>query len=210
MNPALGRRDAVVLLALVLLGAGVPLALAAAAGALGVPSNDDWVYRLGADAVYRSGAITMPGHTATAAGQILLVQPLLWLSGGAPWAYPAFGLGMAALGIAAAYLLARSVVGPGAAAMAAILVIAFPGFARESASFMTDVPTFALEMVSLLLGTVWLRSGRTLGPGGLAWRRRAGGHHPRVRRRGAGGRPRRRVGSQPARGPTAGSSPSRD
>lgn len=156
----LGRRDALVLAALLLVGVGAPLALAAAAGAVGVPSNDDWVYIRGADSLYRTGSITMPPHTASVVGQIILVQPILWLAGGASWAYTAFGLGMAALGIVATYLLGRSLVGRGAAALAAILMIAFPGFARESASFMTDGPALALEMLSLWLGMAWLRTGR--------------------------------------------------
>ncbi|MBA2719589.1 MAG: glycosyltransferase family 39 protein [Chloroflexi bacterium] len=156
----LDRGDAVALAALLLVGVGAPLALAAAAGAVGVPSNDDWVYIRGADSLYRTGSIAIPGHTAAAVGQIVLVQPLLWLAGGASWAYTAFGLAMAALGIVATYLLGRYGAGRRAAVLAAVLVITFPGFARESASFMTDGPAFALEMLSLWLGMAWLRSGR--------------------------------------------------
>jgi hypothetical protein len=146
--------------ALLLLGVAVPLAMAIAAGAIGVLSDDEWVYALGADSLYRTGAITMPGHTAAAVGQIVLVQPLLWLSGGASWAYSAFGLAMAALGLVATYLLARQYLGWAAAGTVALLVVCFPGFARQSAGFMTDVPAFALTMLSLLLGVRWLRHGR--------------------------------------------------
>ncbi len=156
----LGRRDLAVLVVLLLLGVAAPLAMAAAAGAIGVPSNDEWVYALGADSLYRTGTITMPSHTASAVGQIVLAQPLLWLSGGASWAHSAFGLVMAAIGIVAAYLLARQYLGWASSATAAVLVIAFPGFARQSAGFMTDVPMFALTTLSLLLGVRWLRRGR--------------------------------------------------
>ncbi len=38
-----------------------------------------------------------------------------------------------------------------------LLILAFPGFARSSATFMTDVPTYALMMLCLLLGTRWLQ-----------------------------------------------------
>ncbi len=156
----LGRRDLGVLLALLLLGVAAPLAMAVAAGAIGVPSNDEWVYAIGADSLYRTGTITMPSHTASAVGQIVLAQPLLWLAGGASWAHSAFGLVMAAIGIVATYLLARQYLGWAASATVAVLVIAFPGFARQSAGFMTDVPTFALTTLSLLLGVRWLRRGR--------------------------------------------------
>ena len=161
MTPPLGRRDALALVALLLLAAALPLAMAAAAGAVGVPSNDDWIYELGAAGLYGSGSAAMPGHTAAAVGQLALVQPLLWLSGGASWAYTAFGLLAGALGVGAAYLLARwSGLGPGAGALAGLLLVACPGFARETATFMTDVPALSLELLSLLLGAVWLRGGR--------------------------------------------------
>ena len=156
----LDRRDVAGLGFLLLLGVGVPLALAAAAGAVGVLSNDDWVYALGAQSLYRTGAITMPGHTAAAVGQVVLAQPLLWLSGGATWAYTVFGLATGGLGIASTYLLGRQYLDRGAAAMVALLVLAMPGFVRQSAGFMTDVPAFALATLSLLLGVRWLRGGR--------------------------------------------------
>ena len=65
----LGRRDLAVLLALLLLGVAAPLAMAIAARAIGVPSNDEWVYALGADSLSRTGTITMPSHAASAVGR---------------------------------------------------------------------------------------------------------------------------------------------
>jgi hypothetical protein len=154
------RRDVLAITALGLIGAGTPLWLSAAAGAIGVPSNDDWVYMRGAESLFRTGSIDMPGRTAAAIGQVVLVQPLLWLSGGDPWVFTAFGLVMALIGLASSYLLARCFLGTGSAAMVALLLVAFPGFARESATFMTDVPAFALAQLCLLLGTRWLQGGR--------------------------------------------------
>ena len=103
--------------------------------------------------VYETGQVGAFGHTTAFVGQLGLVQPFLWLSGGQPWAFTAFGLVMAGLGIACTYLLARRYLGIGSAVMVVLLVLAFPGFARSSASFMTDVPTYALMMLCLLLGT---------------------------------------------------------
>lgn len=142
---------------LVLVGVGIPLWLAAAAGAIGLPSNDDWVYMRGAESLFRTGAVEMPGHYAALIGQLVMVQPLLWLSGGDPWAFTAFGLLMALLGIVSAYLLARRFVGVGSALMVVLLILVFPGFSRESATFMTDGPAYALAMLSLYLGTRWLQ-----------------------------------------------------
>ena len=153
----IGRRDAAALATLVVAGVGVPLLLSAAAGAIGIPSTDDWVYIRGADSLFRTGAIAMPAHTAASIGQLVLVQPLLWLSRGNTWAFTAFGLIMAGTGLASTYLLARRFVGFGSAAMVVLSVEAFPGFAREAATFMTDVPTFALITLCLLVGTRWLQ-----------------------------------------------------
>ena len=151
-----GRRDMFALATLGLAGVGIPLWLSAAAGAIGVPSNDDWVYMRAAGSLFRTGSVDMPGHTAASIGQIVMVQPLLWLSGGSPWGFTAFGLVMALIGVASTYLLARRFVGTGSVVMVVLLVEAFPGFAREAATFMTDVPAFALALLCLLLGTRWL------------------------------------------------------
>ena len=127
--------------------------MAAVAGAIGLPSNDDWVYMRAANSLYGSGVVDMAGHTASAIGQIALVQPFLWLSRGEPWAFMAFGLTMASIGIASTYLLARRFVGVASAVFVVLLLLAFPGFIRVSATFMTDVPAYALAMLCLLLGT---------------------------------------------------------
>ena len=153
----IGRRDMFALAIVCLVGVGIPLFLSAAAGTISIPHNDDWVYMRAAESLFRTGSIDMPGHTAAAIGQLVMVQPLLWLSGGNPWAFTAFGLVMALIGVASTYLLARRFVGTGSAVMVVLLVLAFPGFARETASFMTDVPAYALAMLCLLLGTRWLQ-----------------------------------------------------
>ena len=154
------RRDLAAVAALGALAAGVPLWLATAAGAVGIPGGDDWVYMRGANSLYASGVIDMPGHTAASVGQLLLVQPLLWLSGGLPWAFTAFGLVMGLLGVTSAYLLARRFVGVGSAVLVALLVLAWPGYAREAATFSTDVPASALATLCLLLGVTWAQGGR--------------------------------------------------
>ena len=157
------RQDVIALGALTVAGVGVPLWLAAAAGAIGLPNGDDWVYKQGADSLFRTGSIDMPGHTAAAIGQVLMAQPFLALSGGDPWAFTAFGSVMACIGIVSSYLLARRFTGTGTAVLVVLLVVAIPGFAREPTGFNTDGPAFALEMLCLLLGVAWLQgSGKRL------------------------------------------------
>ncbi len=153
----LDRKDAIAVGALMTIAVAIPLWMAVAAGTIGIPAADDWVYMQGADSLYRTGTVHMAGHTAASIGQLVLVQPLLWLSAGAPWAYTAFGLLLAAVGVIATYLLARRFVATGAAVMAVLLILAFPGFARETATFMTDIPTYALIVLCLLEGTRWLQ-----------------------------------------------------
>jgi 4-amino-4-deoxy-L-arabinose transferase-like glycosyltransferase len=153
----IGRRDLFALAILGLVGIGIPLSLSSAAGAIGIPGNDDWVYMRAAGSLFRTGSVDMPGHTAAFVGQLVMVQPLLWLSGGNPWAFTAFGLVMGLLGVASTFFLARRFVGTGSAVLVVLVVEAFPGFARETASFMTDVPAYALGVLCLLLGTRWLQ-----------------------------------------------------
>ena len=152
----IGPRDIVALMGLGLVAVGIPLWLSAAAGAIGSPSGDDWVYMRGASSLFATGSIAMPGHNAAAFGQLVLVQPLLWLAGGHSWAFTAFGLIMGIIGTAATYLLARRFVSVGSAVLVVLLVAAFPGFARETATFVTDVPAYALGTLCLLLGVRWL------------------------------------------------------
>jgi hypothetical protein len=155
-------RDLVAIVGLVLVAVGIPLALSGAAGAIGLPTNDDWVYMRAANSLFATGRLDMPGHTTAFLGQLVLVQPFMWLAGGQAWAFTAFGLTMTGVGIAATYLLARRYLGIGSAVMVCLLVIVFPGFARSAASFMTDIPTYALIMLCLLVGTGWVEgsSGR--------------------------------------------------
>lgn len=153
----LGRHDAVALAGLGLIAVGIPLWMSAAAGGIGFPSNDDWVYMRGALSLFRNGAIDMPGHTAATFGQLLLVQPLLWLTGGAMWVFTAFGLAMGLIAAISTYLLARRFVGAGSAVFAVAVLLAFPGLARQMATFMTDLPASALSTLCLLLGVRWLQ-----------------------------------------------------
>ena len=153
----LGRPDAVALVGLGLVGVGIPLWMSAAAGGIGFPSNDDWVYVRGALSLFRTGSIDLPGHTAATVGQLALVQPLLWLTGGAMWAFTAFGLAMGLIAVVSTYLLARRFVGAASAVFAVALLLVYPGLARQMATFMTDLPACALSTLCLLLGVRWIQ-----------------------------------------------------
>ncbi len=157
MPERLGRRDAIALIFGGLTSVGMPLWLSAAAGAIGLPNNDDWVYTRAAESLFLTGHIDMPGHFAASIGQLLMVQPLLWLSGGDHWAFTAYGLLMTLIAVTSTYLLARRFVGVASALLVVLLLEAFPGMARESATFMTDVPAYAFSAACLFLGIRWLQ-----------------------------------------------------
>ena len=152
-----GRRDLAALVALGLIGVGVPLVMVASAGGIGLPSNDDWVYMRGALSLFRTGAIDLPGHTAATIGQIALIEPFLWLTGGSMWVFTAFGLAMGLIAIVATFLLARRFIGTGSAVLAVAVLLVYPGLSRQMATFMTDLPSCALSTLCLLLGVRWLQ-----------------------------------------------------
>ena len=113
VRTSLDRRDVFAIAVLGLIGVGIPLWLAAAAGAIGIPTIDDWVYMRGPLTCLTPAPSTCPDTRRQSIGQLLMVQPLLELSGGDPWAFTAFGLIMTSIGIVATYLLARRFVGTG-------------------------------------------------------------------------------------------------
>jgi hypothetical protein len=152
---ALDRRDAWVLLALLVVAVVVPVAVGAWAGILDIPRNDDWSYREIAGTLYRTGRLGLDNAAETAlVGQLFLVQPFLWLSGGQAWAFWVAGATFDAVAVISGYLLARRLLPRPHATLAVALLVLFPGYLAYATSFMTDVPTIAAEFVCLGLGMV--------------------------------------------------------
>jgi hypothetical protein len=145
-----------------LIGVGVPVLLGVVSGAIGVPHNDDFNYRRVALGLYEDGQVQLTGWTVMSLiGQLALVQPLLWMSGGAPWAFATMTAILALVGIAASYLVARRVLPIKRSFIAVLIVLLFPGFLLNTTSFMTDVPAHAGEMLCLALGAAALQPERT-------------------------------------------------
>ncbi|MGD0742006.1 MAG: glycosyltransferase family 39 protein [Acidimicrobiales bacterium] len=161
--PAWQRRDAIALALLICLGTGLPLALSAGSGALGVPQNDDWAFRRIAGEFFRSHHIVLIGWgQMTLVGQVLSVQPLLALSNGSGWAYGVYGAMSGGAALAATYCAARRFVPTGRALLAGLLVALAPGFLATEPTFMTDVPALAATMACLAVGLYALdRTGRS-------------------------------------------------
>jgi 4-amino-4-deoxy-L-arabinose transferase-like glycosyltransferase len=150
------------LLGIVTVGVGLPALLGAASGALFVSHNDDFNYRRVALGLYETGQIQLTGWTVQSLiGQLLFVQPFLWLSSGEAWAFAVATAVLAVVALAASYYLVRRLLPVRWALFALGTTLFFPGFLLNTTSFMTDVPALAGEMLCLALGAAALeRRGR--------------------------------------------------
>jgi len=140
----------------------LPAVVSVATGSFSISQNDDWAYRRIAEHFAQTGHVAFTGWTPmTLIGQILWSWPFLRIFRDHGWV---FGLSTAVLGVigvSCAYYVARQVLTRSWAAGAVLLVVAVPGFAWSTSTFMTDVPAFAAEMACLALGVAALgRSGR--------------------------------------------------
>jgi len=161
-----GRRDWLAIAAIVAVAVGVPAVLGIASGSLDIPHNDDFDYRQIALNLWSTGRLEMRGWgVMSLIGQILFIQPFLWLSGGAPWAFAAATASLTIAGLVGAFLLLRRVLGTGATTLAVLAAVLVPGFLVNTTSFMTDLPGLAAEFVCLALGSAGI--GRT---GQISWR----------------------------------------
>jgi hypothetical protein len=156
-------KDTLVVFVLVAVGVGVPAVLGWVSGALTIPHNDDFNYRRVALGLYQTGQVQLTGWTVMSLiGQLVIVQPALWVSGGAPLAFAAVTSVFSLVAIVAAYLLVRPILSAPLAMFTALGLLFFPGFLLNTTSFMTDVPALAGEMACLALGAMALvRRGRT-------------------------------------------------
>jgi len=102
----------------------------------------------------------------TLIGEIFFVQPFLWLSGGAAWAFTASTAVLASVGIVAGYALVHRVLSAPRAALTVLGVLIFPGFVLNTTTYMTDVPAWAMSLTCLLLGVIALER---IGKGPWPW-----------------------------------------
>jgi hypothetical protein len=157
----LTRRDLVLLAALIAVAVVIPLALFIATGAIDIAHNDDFSYRRAALGLYSNGEIQLTGWgVMTLVGQLLFVQPFLWVSAGASASLGVSTAVLAVVTIAAGFVLARQLLPLGLATLAVLELVVFPGFLINTTSFMTDIPTLAGELLCLLFGVLALQNPR--------------------------------------------------
>jgi hypothetical protein len=152
---ALDVRDVWIVGAILFVAVALPILVGAAAGTLEIPRNDDWSYRGIASRLFATGRFELDGAAQTIVlGQILLTQPLLWLSGGAPWAFLAVGILAAGFAAVGGYLLVRRFLDRRSALLAIGALILFPGYLAYDISYMSDVPALACQFGCLGLASV--------------------------------------------------------
>jgi 4-amino-4-deoxy-L-arabinose transferase-like glycosyltransferase len=142
----LNRRDVWILGALLIAAVLLPILVGMVAGTLDIPRNDDWSYRGIATRLFTTGRLELDGAAETAVlGQVLLTQPLLWLSGGTWWAFLVAGVLFGTLAVVGGYLLVRRFLDRASAAIAVGSLVFFPAYLAYAISYMTDVPALACQ-----------------------------------------------------------------
>ena len=127
--------------------------LAAAAGAWGIPRDDDWAFTRIAFGLERTGHLQLVGwNKMTLVGLIGWAQPWLLVLGRHVWVLDLSAAVLVGAGLWATWRLARLALSPARAALAVGCVVALPGFLRDTTSFMTDGPALALAALCMLAG----------------------------------------------------------
>jgi hypothetical protein len=153
------RADAAVLVALTVLSIGLPLVVAWAGGALGIPRNDDFSYEGILFHWSRTGTLRFDNWPAmTLVGQLAMARPLVEIVGPRVTALQLLTTFVGAVGICATYLFLRRVTMRRIAVAAVLTTVLGPLWAPLAASFMTDVWTYTAIVLCLLVGCVALSS----------------------------------------------------
>ncbi len=160
------RRDLLWIAAFVVVGVVVPLVLTAGAGALDVPRSDDWSYLRTLFAWDRTGRFDFNDWVSmTLVGQLALARPVVAVFGESIVAVRVFTALLGAAGLVAAYGFARRYgLRSSHAALAVGGLASGPLWGPLAASFMTDVPGFALQSAALVAAGVAFASERVRRP----------------------------------------------
>ncbi|MGA9076848.1 MAG: hypothetical protein WB383_00715 [Acidimicrobiales bacterium] len=132
-------RHRAALSAVLVIGVGVPVALAVWTGSILIPHNDAWSYSKIAQVFARTGQIHLLSWNRSALiGQVAVLGPLgRWI-----WVQQVAMSVLAVVGLLLAYRILARRLAPTPAVLGTALVAAFPGFGLLSTSFMADIPAF--------------------------------------------------------------------
>jgi hypothetical protein len=153
------RTDAAALAGLTVLSIGLPLLIAWAGGALGIPRNDDFSYEGILFHWSRTGSLRFDNWPAmTLVGQLVIARPIVELVGARVTALQVLTSVVGALGACATYLLLCRVTMRRIAVFGVLAMLLGPLWAPLAASFMTDVWAYSAIVLCLLVGCVGLSS----------------------------------------------------
>ena len=153
------RREYLVVAAVAVAVVGLYVAIAASNGALGASRNDDWAYIRIAKHLADTGEFRLDGWVAAMfLGQALVSLPVMALFGQGVLPLQVMVAVFAAVGLWATYAVVRPWLGRRWAALSVACVAAGPVYGIVAVSYMTDVPSYALQMITLLVGVRAMRS----------------------------------------------------
>ena len=131
----------------------VYLLIVYAHGALGVSRNDDWVYYRAISLFHQNGFFKPDPFTdAMLIGQLVAFRPLFAAVGQNIAAFQIATCAVGAVGLVTAYAFLRRFLSVAPAAMSIGVLALGPIFGVVSTTFMTDIPSFAVQALCLLLG----------------------------------------------------------
>ena len=134
-------------------------ALASSFGAVGIARNDDWSFLENAFRFADIGVIAVGGWVQMMLiGQLILASPVIAVFGPSVAALQGLVALLAALALLSAYLVLRNFLSPAWAVTATAATAGSAVFGLLAASFMTDVPAAAFQLLALALGFRALRA----------------------------------------------------
>jgi hypothetical protein len=141
------------------IGVVVPLVVADRYGALGIPRSDDWSYLLTLFRWVDSGELTFNGWVSmTLVGQVAIAAPIAAVAERSITAVQLFQSMVGLVGLLCVVFIGRQMVRPAWwAVFVAATIAAGPLWGPLAPTFMTDVPTFTFEMLTLSAAAVAFR-----------------------------------------------------
>ncbi len=141
------------------IGVVLPVLVSRHYGAMGIPRSDDWSYLLTLFRWVDTGQLNFNGWVSmTLVGQILLAAPITAIVGHSITAIQLFTTMVGLVGLLGVVFIGRQTVRPPWwAVFVAVTIAVGPLWGPLAATFMTDVPTFTFEMLTLAAAAVAFR-----------------------------------------------------
>jgi hypothetical protein len=153
------RREYLVVAAVAVAVIGIYVAIAASHGVLGASRNDDWAYLRITTHLADTGEFRLDGWVnAMFIGQALVSLPVMVLFGQGILPLQMMVAVFAAVGLWATYAVARPWLGRRWTALSVACLAAGPVYGILAVSYMSDVPSYTLQMITLLVGIRAMRS----------------------------------------------------